>query len=84
MADSTEPQGERLVRIETKLDTVLAQHSTEITELKTRMDRVEATATEAKIAADKSVTPKALWTGLLGAAGLATGMSPLLDRIVNK
>jgi len=80
-------------RMETKVDVVLTQHGAKLEDHETRLRRVEDRRVADpnrvdsiereldEVAARPTVSPRALWTGLVGASGVVIGALTFVDKL---
>lgn len=66
------------VRLETKVDLVLSQHSAKIDDHEVRIRAIDAAQK-----AQRYVTPAQFWAGVIGAIAAASGLVTLLNWIVS-
>jgi len=71
---------ELLVRIDTRLQAVIEDKK----DHETRIRKLEESRGTLEEKVNKAVTPKQLWAGVLGAAGLASATIPVVGYVVNK
>lgn len=83
-----EPTGERLARMETKLDIVIGQHGGQLADHEARLrttassDDLKALETDVRVLQDrKTVSPSGLLGAIAGGVGILGGLIVILQNI---